>query len=108
MNKQADAYGVNIFRPRQGGMGGEVAVIFLVLVGWGAATFGSQFLIRLMVQSRHGKAILDALTVFHLPFHFWFTGQFLSLWFIILCLVFNLYLDRLTHYHSRRRDRTYE
>ena len=107
MNDKHEGYDVNLFAPKKGYMGGEVAIIFAVLVGWGAVPFGFQLLLRLLADSG-GASILTTLTFFNLPFHFWFTGQFLPLWFIILCIVFNIYIDRLTYRHSRRRDRTYE
>lgn len=108
MQERPDYYDVNLFRPKKGYMGGEVGIIFIVLVGWGVATFGFQFIVWLLAETPHGTSILTRLSFFNLPFHFWFTGQFLPLWFVILCIIFNLYIDRLTERHSRRRDRTYE
>jgi len=106
MQERHDSYDVNLFRPKKGYMGGEVGIIFIILFGWGVVTFGFQFAVWLL--GPHGSSILTEVTFFNLPFHFWFTGQFLPLWFILLCIVFNLYIDRLTERHSRRRDRTYE
>ncbi len=104
MEDKHDYYDVNLFRPKKGYMGSEVGIIVVILFGWGAVTFGFQLLVRLLGAGN----ILTRLTFFNLPLHFWFTGQFLPLWFIILCVIFNRYIDRLTEQHSRRRDRTYE
>ncbi len=108
MKHKHDAYDVNLFRPKKGYMRGEVVVILVVLFGWGAATFGFQWLIWLAAETPHGCSLLTRFSFFNLPFHFWFTGQLLPLWFIILCVIFNIYIDRLTEHHSRRRDRSYE
>ncbi|HML77781.1 DUF4212 domain-containing protein [Geobacter sulfurreducens] len=99
---------VNFFRPRKGYMTGEVAIIAAVLVGWAVANFGFQGLLALLAQSPDGEGILTSLTFLSFPWHFWFTGQFLPLWFIILCVLFNIYIDRHTEQHSRRRDRSHD
>lgn len=108
MSDKRDFYEVSIFRPKKGPMGEEVRIIFAVLWGWGVATFGFQLLLRLMAETPRGESLLTRVPFFNLPFHFWFTGQFLPLWFVVLCIAFNIYIDRLTERHSRRRDRSYE
>lgn len=108
MDRKREIYTVNLFRPKKGYMREEVIIILTALLGWGLMIFGFQVFVWLMTDSPYGQGLLTRMTFFHLPFHFWFTGQFLPLWFIILCIIFNLYIDRLTERHSRRRDRTYE
>ena len=108
MDRKREIYTVNLFRPKKGYMREEVAIMLAVLLGWGGVTFGFQLLIRLLSESSQGCSLVTRFFFFNLPFHFWFTAQFLPLWFIILCFVFNVYIDRLTERHSRRRDRTYE
>jgi len=106
MNRLNERYRVNLFRPAQGGMRDEVGIILAVLAGWGVAIFGSQGLIALCAGGSGWSPW--GITLFHLPLHYFFTAQFLPLWFIVLCLVFNIYLDRLALRHSRRKDRSYE
>lgn len=101
-------YEVNLFRPKEGYMVDELAVIVAVLFGWGTVTFGFQFLLRLLAETPSGEGLLTRLAFFNLPLHFWFTGQMLPLWFIILCIAFNVYIDRLTLRHSRRKDRSHD
>jgi len=108
MDKRQESYEVNLFKPKQGYMRGEVGIILAILVGWGVMNFGFQVLLWLLAENPQGEGIFTRITFFNLPVHFWFTAQFLPLWFIILCVIFNIYLDRLTEHHSRRRDRTYE
>ncbi len=108
MKEKPDFYKVNLFKPKPGYMQDEVTIILFVLVAWGVATFGFQVLLWLLAKSAAGTSFLTKVSVFTLPFHFWFTGQFLPLWFIVLCIAFNMYIDRLTEQHSRRRDRSYE
>ena len=105
MERKEEIYSVNLCRPRSGYMKDEVGIILLTLAGWGGMTFGFQLLVRFLGD---GHNMLTTSRFFNLPFHFWFTAQFLPLWFIILCVIFNLYIDRMTEHHSRRRDRTYE
>jgi putative solute:sodium symporter small subunit len=71
----------------------EVRVIMLVLAGWLAAIVAFQVLVYLL-EVNYSELLLNELTFFNLPFHFWLTGQLLPLWFIILCGVFNFWMDR--------------
>jgi putative solute:sodium symporter small subunit len=107
MSQQEKPYRVNLFRPKSGHMRDEVIIIFAILFGWAICTFGFQILLTVCRGTGAGS-LLTGLKIFGLPLHFWFTGQFLPLWFIILCVIFNLYIDRITEYHSRRRDQDYE
>lgn len=107
MNRQQTHYRVNLFRPMKGGMRDEVLTILAILIGWGACTFGFQALVAL--SRRTGSLrFLTELEFFNLPISFWFTAQFLPLWFILLAVAFNLYLDRAGDGRRRRRDRSYE
>ena len=96
-------YRVNLFRPRPGFMRREVAVIWIMLVGWAFLTFGFQLLLALVPQGESGESALTAVSVFGFPFHYWFTSQFLILWFILLCFLFNVFIDRLTEKYRKRR-----
>jgi putative solute:sodium symporter small subunit len=91
---------VNLFRPKSHAMKGEVLAMLVVLAGWGVAVFGFQLLLMLSTGPS-GTSWLERFTFFNLPFHFWFTAQMLPLWFIIICVLFNLFMDRLTE----RRDK---
>ncbi len=108
MDRKDEIYTVNLFRPKKGYMRDEVVIILAILIGWVVVTFGFQLVIRLLSSSPQGCSLVTTFYFFKLPFHFWFTAQFLPLWFVILCLIFNVFVDRLTEHHSRRRDRTYE
>ena len=94
--KETSGYsGLSFFRPCSAAMRGETRVIKLILVSWLAAIAGSQLYIYLLERS-YSELLLNELTIFNLPVHFWLTGQFLPLWFIILCIIFNLWMDRHT------------
>jgi len=108
MQHHEEMYDVNPFKPKDGSMADEIALIGLIMVGWGLMNFGFQAIVFLLAETPSGEGMLTRFTFFNLPWHFWFTGQFLPLWFIILCVIFNLYTDRVTEHHTRRRDRTYE
>jgi putative solute:sodium symporter small subunit len=85
--------GVNIFKPRGKSMRGEVHVIRLVLMSWLVSVLGFQIFVYLL-EVNYSEILLNELTFFNLPIHFWLTGQFLPLWFIILCALFNFWMDR--------------
>lgn len=74
-------------------MRGEVRVIKLVLAGWLVSIVGFQ-LFAWLLEANYSKLLLEDLTFFNLPIQFWLTGQFLPLWFIFLCVLFNLWMDR--------------
>ena len=85
--------GLSIFKPRGRSMRGEVRLIKLVLAGWLISILGFQLFVYLL-EVNYSALLLNELTFFNLPIHFWLTGQFLPLWFIILCALFNVWMDR--------------
>jgi len=89
---------VNFFRPRPGFMRREVTIIWLTLSAWALFTFGFPLYMVFCPQAR-----LTGATIFGMPVHFWFSGQFLIIWFILICVIFNLLIDRLTASFHRRR-----
>ena len=80
-------------KPGEGGLKGELRVIVLVLAGWLVAVLGSQLAIWYLERSLI-EYWLSEIIFFNLPIHFWLSGQFLPLWFILLGVVFNLWMDR--------------
>lgn len=95
VKKTASSKSLSFFSPRGKTMRGETRVIKLILISWLAAVAGTQLYIYLLERS-YSELLLNELTIFNLPVHFWVTGQFLPLWFIILCIIFNLWMDRHT------------
>jgi uncharacterized membrane protein len=71
----------------------EVSAIRRVLTGWLVAIVGIQVFVYLL-EVNYSELLLNELTFFNLPIQFWLTGHFLPLLFIILCAVFNLWMDR--------------
>ncbi|HXE96084.1 MAG TPA: DUF4212 domain-containing protein [Dongiaceae bacterium] len=87
----------SFFKPCGATMRSEVRVIKLVLSGWLIAIVGFQlFAYRLEVN--YSELLLKDLTFFNLPIQFWLSGQLLPLWFIILCVLFNVWMDRHTQH----------
>lgn len=93
---------INIFKPLKGTMRTEVQVIALLLLAWLFAIVGSQFLILLFDDNIEGFW-LSELIFFNLPIHYWISGQFLPLLFIILGLLFNIWMDR---HETKRMEST--
>ena len=93
MADQDKCRGISIFRPRGASMRSEVRVIRLVLAGWLLSILGFQIFVYLL-EANYSELLLNELTFFNLPIHFWLTGHFLPLWFIILCALFNFWMDR--------------
>ncbi len=84
---------INIFMPKPGIMRAEVKVIALLMLALLIAALGSQIAIWWLEDSISGFWLTE-LIFFNLPIHFWISGQFLPLWFILLGVVFNLWMDR--------------
>ncbi len=99
----AGDYRVNFFRPRPGYMRTKVIYIWVLLTSWALFTFGFQWLLSALGRNADGASWLTETTVFGFPFHFWFTGHFLIVWFIFLCFLFNTFVDRLTQLYRRRK-----
>lgn len=90
---------VNFLRPRPGFMRREVTIIWITLTAWAVLTFGFPLYLTFCPQAQ-----LPGRTVFGMPLHYWFSGQFLIFWFILICCVFNLLIDWLTESYRRRRQ----
>ena len=91
----AKDYRVNFFKPRPGFMRREVRFIWLMLAGWALLTFGFPLYLVWAEWTADGTGPLTATTLFGFPFHYWFSGQFLIVWFIFLCFLFNVLVDHL-------------
>src|SRR5689334_20964626 len=91
--REYDSNRINIFKPHGTSMKQETRVIVMVLAGWLLGIVGSQIVVFFIEHTRQG-APLSQWTLFNLRIPFWLTGQFLPLWFIIQCVVFNIWMDR--------------
>lgn len=93
---------VNFFRPRPGFMRREVTVICVALLAWAVVSIG--FPISLGITAREPDASLSAgRWIFGMPWHYWFSGHFLIVWFIFICAMFNFFIDWLTKNYRKRR-----
>lgn len=93
MDDKTSIKSFSFFRPRGVTMRREIRIIKLILTGWLIAIVGTQIFFYWLEISYSGL-LLEELTFFNLPIHFWLTGQFLPLWFVILCILFNFWMDR--------------
>ena len=95
MGEASSSKDLSFFKPRGATMRGEVRVIKLILSGWLIAIIGFQ-LFAYLLEVSYSELLLEDLTFFNLPIQFWLSGQLLPLWFIILCGLFNIWMDRHT------------
>jgi len=93
---------VNFFRPRPGFMRKEVTIIWITLAAWALATFGMPIYLA-FINSDPSRVLAEVPYIFGIPAYFWFSGQFLILWFIFLCFFFNVLIDWLSSSYRRRR-----
>lgn len=93
---------VNFFRPRAGFMRKEVTIIWITLAAWAIMTFGMPIHLA-VTHSTARQTLTDVPYLFGMPAYFWYSGQFLILWFIFLCFFFNILIDWLTSSYRRRR-----
>ena len=93
---------VNFFRPRAGFMRKEVTIIWVALAAWGIMTFGMPIHLWL-THDDPVRTLSEVPYVFGIPVYFWYSGQFLILWFIFLCFFFNTLIDWLSSSYRRRR-----
>ena len=93
---------INFFRPRAGFMRKEVTIIWIALAAWGIMTFGMPIHLALTHQDPV-RTLSEVPYVFGIPAYFWYSGQFLILWFIFLCFFFNILIDWLSSSYRRRR-----
>ncbi|PLX95221.1 MAG: DUF4212 domain-containing protein [Desulfuromonas sp.] len=96
---------INLFRPRSGFARKEVLLIWAMLAGWGGGIYGFQALLVLLQRQSDGAGPLTETGLFGFPLHYWYTGQFLIVWFIVLCILFNLLADRIMVAARRQKQR---
>lgn len=92
---------VNFFKPRPGFMQGEVSVIYWTLLAWVLASVVFPFCLGLTTTDPE-LLLSTGKSLFGMPWHYWFSGQFLILWFILICFIFNLLIDWLTKSYRKR------
>ena len=80
---------INFFRPRPGFMRKEVTIIWITLAAWAIMVFGMPIHLAIS-HGDPGQTLAEVPYIFGIPAYFWFSGQFLILWFIFLCFVFNV------------------
>jgi putative solute:sodium symporter small subunit len=102
MKESSSNNNLSFFKPCGATMRSEVRVIKLVLSGWLIAIVGFQ-LFAYLLEVNYSELLLKDLTFFNLPIQFWLSGQLLPLWFIVLCVLFNVWMDRHTE-HSREES----
>ena len=93
MNETSSNKDPSFLKPRGATMRGEVRVIRVILAGWLLAIVGFQ-LFAYFLEVSYSELLLKDLVFFNLPIQFWLSGQLLPLWFIILCALFNIWMDR--------------
>ena len=86
---------VNLLRPRGPYFKGVARLIFVVLALWFLVVYGFQFFLVLIQRDSLGSSWLTDARFLGFPFHYWFTGQFAILAFLLLCLMFNRRYDKL-------------
>lgn len=93
---------INFFKPRPGFMRKEVRIIWITLLAWGIMTF----LMPIHLAITHSdveNTLANVPYVFGLPAYFWYSSQFMILWFIFLSFVFNILIDWLSSSYRKRR-----
>lgn len=106
MSTHDDRYNVNIFRPKSAAMKSEIIAIIFTLLIWLFATFGFQ--LWLVISSESSGSFLEKLNFFNLPFHYWYTAQLLPLLFVVICALYNFFIDRLSLRQNRKSGGFYE
>jgi putative solute:sodium symporter small subunit len=80
----------------------EVIVICMTLLAWAAVTIGFPVYLWL-TASDPSLAVSAGRSIFGMPLHYWFSSQFLVLWFILICFNFNVMIDKLTKSYRKHR-----
>ncbi len=80
----------------------EVSVICVTLFAWAFVAIG--FPLCLGITTTDPAALANAnRSIFGMPMHYWFSGHFLIVWFILICFLFNVMIDWLTKSYRKRR-----
>ncbi len=93
---------INFFRPRPGFMRREVIIIWITLAAWAIMIFGMPVYLAI-TYSYSASTLAEVSYTFGVPSYFWFSSQFLILWFVFLCFSFNVLIDWLSSSYRKRR-----
>jgi len=93
---------VNFFKPRSGFMRREVSVICITLFAWAIVAIGYPLCLG-MTLTDPSVLVATGRSIFGMPLHYWFGGQFVILWFILIGFTFNVLIDWLTKSYRKRR-----
>jgi putative solute:sodium symporter small subunit len=98
---QEDRYHVNIFKPVTEFQKTETVYIWIILAFWAVGTYGFQLLLRLVQENPAGESFLTRMRFLGFPFHYWWSGQFMIIVYILLCIWFNILIDGLEERHGK-------
>jgi len=90
---------INFFKPPTTKMRAEVRLISLILFMWVILIYGFQLVLILLQENALGESILTRFKFIGFPFHYWYTGQFTIVMFIILSVVFSYYIQKIYDRH---------
>lgn len=91
---------VNLLRPK-GIRFKKISYLICLIIGlWALMVYGFQILLILFQRDSMGSSFLTDARFLGFPFHYWFTGQFCIIGFLLLCILFNRLFDRLSYSHA--------
>ena len=98
---------INFFKPVGDFMKRDVAMKKIIIVIWFLISFGFMFLLRIVANPNVtvtledgttrvvGESFLTKMQFLGFPFHYWFSAQFAILGFILLCLWYCKFVEKL-------------
>lgn len=91
---------INFFKPISAKMRDEVRFIGLIVIVWAVLIYGFQLLLILTQENAQGEGFLTRAQFLGFPFHYWYTGQFTIIMFIVLCGIFSYYIQKIYDKYS--------
>lgn len=94
--KQTETAGyISFFRPATEGMRAEVRLISIIVFIWAVMVYLMPFLLVIFQETPDGASFLTRARFLGFPFHYWYSTQFTTIGFVVLCAVFVHYIEKI-------------
>lgn len=92
---------VSFFKPISEGMRAETRLISIIVIIWAVMVYIMPFLLVVFQETPDGASFLTRAKFIGFPFHYWYSTQFTTVGFVLLCAIFSYFIEKI--YDKYRR-----
>lgn len=92
---------ISFFKPATEGMRAETRLISIIVIIWAVMVYLMPFLLVVFQETPDGASFLTRAKFLGFPFHYWYSTQFTTVGFVLLCAIFSFFIEKI--YDKYRR-----